>query len=183
MLNKVEIWKPVKGFENFYQVSNLGNISNYKKILKTYRNNSGYKMIDLRVNNIRTKVLVHRLIAQAFIENTQGYPYVNHKDGNKENNSVENLEWCSNSMNILHARHTGLNPYNKPTKGKILGGYSEYRGVGFDNERGKWFGTIRVNGKNKEQTRFDTEIEAADWVNHLIDKYHSDLPKNNIQYF
>ena len=176
MLN--EIWKPIKGFEPYYQISNLGQVSNYRKILKPFISNSGYKVIDLRVNGLRTKYLIHRLVAEHFLDNPNGYRYVNHIDGNKSNNVVSNLEWCTNSENILHARRTGLNPYNKPTKGLVLGGFSEFRGVGFDKSRAKWTGAIRVNGKNREQKRFDTEIEAADWVNYLIDKYHSDLPKN-----
>lgn len=176
MLN--EYWKPIKNFENLYQVSNLGRVSNYRKIMKPYTNNSGYKCIDLTTNSTRKKYLVHRLVAETFLENPEQFKVVNHIDGNKHHNSVDNLEWCTNSMNILHARRTGLNPYNFPTKGKILGGYSEYRGVGFDKTRGKWIGVIRVDGKNREQKRFDTEIEAADYVNYLIDKYHSDLPKN-----
>lgn len=183
MLNEDEIWKPVEDYENLYQVSNLGRVSNYRKVLKPFKNNSGYWVIDLNANRKRTKFLVHRLVAKAFIPNVSNYPIVNHIDGDKNNNTVENLEWCNNSMNILHARRTGLNPYNYPTKGLKLGGYSEYRGVGYDRSRGKWIGAVRVNGKNLEQTRFETEIEAADWVNHLIDKYHLDLPKNEISYY
>lgn len=180
MLN--EILKPIKDFENLYQVSNLGQVSNYRKVLKPFVNNSGYEVIDLKNNGSRKKFLVHRLVAQAFIENPNGYKVVNHLDGNKHHNSVDNLEWCTNSMNILHARKIGLNPYNFPTKGKILGGYSEYRGVGYDKSRCKWIGTIRVNGKNLEQKRFDYEADAAEYVNYLIDKYHSDLPKNTFRF-
>ena len=181
MLN--EIWKPIKGYEQLYQVSNLGNISNYRKIMKPFENNSGYLVIDLRCNKTRKKCLVHRLVAEAFVENSNNYPLVNHKDGNKHNNASSNLEWCTNSENILHARRTGLNPYNLPSKGKKLGKTSKFRGVGFDSQRKKWIGVIRHNKKNLEQKRFDSEIEAAKWVNHLIDKYQLNLPKNEIPIF
>lgn len=180
MLN--EEWKPVKGYEDFYQISNLGNISNYRKVLKPFINNSGYQVIDLRVNGIRKKFLIHRLVAKHVIVNPQNLKVVNHKDGNKLNNSVDNLEWCTNSENILHARRTGLNPYNFPTRNKKLGKVSRYRGVGFDNSRNKWYSTVRVNGRNVEQKRFDSEEEAALWYNHLVNKYKLDKPKNSIYF-
>lgn len=177
MLN--EIWMPIKGLENLYQISNLGKISNYKKILKPFKNNSGYLVIDLHYQGSKKKYLVHRLVAENFLPKSNK-SLVNHIDGNKENNQVTNLEWCTNSENILHARRTGLNPYNYPTKGLKLGKTSSYTGVGFDKSRNKWYGSIRVNGKNVERKRFDTEEEAALWVNYLIDKYHSFHTKNQV---
>lgn len=114
-----EIWKNIKGFENLYQVSDsgrvksLGNKSNHKKdiIMKQTLNYKGYLQLCLRKNNKGYHFMVHRLVAQAFIPNPDDLPQVNHKDGNKQNNKVENLEWCTNSYNQLHANKMGLNKH------------------------------------------------------------------------
>lgn len=108
-----EIWKDVYNYEGYYQVSNLGRVRSldriiprgYKqtnlkgKILNLNKNNSGYLYVNLCVNNIRNKVLVHRLVAQMFIPNPLKLNCVNHKDENKLNNSVVNLEWCDYKYN------------------------------------------------------------------------------------
>ncbi len=110
-----EIFKPVKGYEGFYLVSNLGNIkSNDRerlgaggsirkckgKILKANPNQSGHLLVNLYDSDGRSKkVLVHRLVAEAFIENPQNLPCINHKDENKFNNCVDNLEWCTVAYN------------------------------------------------------------------------------------
>lgn len=120
-----EEWKPIKGYEGIYEVSNLGAIrsvdrltrsNRYKdvrytkqgRLLHPYTNKRGYKRATLIRNNEREKKLVHRIVAETFIPNPDNKQQVNHIDGNKENNSVENLEWCSNIENIHHAFNTGL---------------------------------------------------------------------------
>ena len=141
MLN-IEIWKKIKDLP--YEISSLGRVRNLKgKILKTYIQNHGYEQIKVAFN--RTHRLIHRLVAEAFIANPENKKYVNHIDGNKLNNSVNNLEWCTNSENILHARRTGLNPYNKPTTGikcltriNACEKQSKYLGVLWDKARQKW---------------------------------------------
>lgn len=187
MLNDNEIWKPVKGFENIYEVSNLGNIRNMRgKVLKTHKNNRGYEMIDFTVNKVRTKKLVHRVVMEAFVENPTELPEVNHKDEDKSNNCLGNLEWCTRSYNKQHSMKTGT--YDKiyttrNTLGKkhLPKAKSKYHNVGWDKSRQKWTATIRDKGKNLERKRFDTEIEAAMHVNYLIDKYNlTDRPKNII---
>ncbi len=178
-----ELWKPVKDFENFYEISNKGRVRNTRGlVLKTHPQNSGYLQITFIVNNVRTKFLVHRLVAMQFIENHENKRYVNHIDGNKLNNSVENLEWVTNSENILHARSTGLNPYNLPTLGVKKGKGSKYRGVSFDKARNKWKACVRHNKTNFHQKRFDSEIEAAMHYNWIIDEMgFTDRPKNIIE--
>lgn len=104
-----EIWKDIEGFDGFYQVSNLGNIKSFVKsnkhfgqeshLLKPTLNNSGYGTVTLYYGNKRSRFLVHKLVASAFIENPNNYPCVNHKDENKTNNCVDNLEWCTYSYN------------------------------------------------------------------------------------
>lgn len=96
----IEIWKNIN---DRYSVSNLGNVkSNYankERILKPYKNHRGYLMVDLRSPNNRKSVLVHRLVAQAFILNPNNLSEVNHKDEDKTNNCVDNLEWCDTKYN------------------------------------------------------------------------------------
>lgn len=95
-----EIWKPVKDYEDLYEVSNLGNIRNAKgNILKPNLMGNGYARIGLhRKGNAKT-VLVHRLVAEAFIPNPNNYPCVNHKDETRDNNNADNLEWCTYKYN------------------------------------------------------------------------------------
>lgn len=187
MLNNNEIWKPVKNFENIYQVSNLGNIKNFRgKTMKPYVNNKGYYCIDFTVNKVRTKKLVHRVVMEAFIPNPTNLPEVNHKDENKSNNQLTNLEWCSRSQNKQHSMATGTyakiySTKNSLGKKHLPKAVSKYYNVGYDKYRGKWTATIRHEGKNLECKRFDTEEAAALHVNYLIDKYNlHDRPKNVI---
>ena len=102
-----EEWRDIKGYEGRYQVSNLGRVKslNYnhtsrEKILKAREDKVGYLYLNLYKNNKRKTHKVHRLVAQAFIENPNNYPQVNHKDENKSNNRVENLEWCTHRYNL-----------------------------------------------------------------------------------
>lgn len=98
-----EIWKDIDNYEGLYKVSNLGNIQDYKRNLKEgYINNKGYCCISLRKNKCTKHFLIHRLVAKAFIENPYRYSQVNHKDGNKQNNCVTNLEWCNQRQNYDH---------------------------------------------------------------------------------
>lgn len=116
-----EIWKDVVGYEGRYQVSNLGRIKRITRITKwisingkeAYRldkekifslevGKTGYPIIRLHKNGHKRRVTVHRLVAQAFIPNPQNKPCINHKDGNRTNNNINNLEWCTYSENNLH---------------------------------------------------------------------------------
>lgn len=120
-----EIWKDIEGYEGYYQVSNYGNIkslsriiysekrSNYKtkeKVLRQSNTTTGYKKVELVKEGIKKSYKVHRLVATAFIPNPENKPEVNHIDGNKINNYIENLEWVTSSENSIHAYETGLNP-------------------------------------------------------------------------
>lgn len=100
---KIEIWKPVVGYEGLYEVSNWGRVKSLKfgkeLILKPCTNNCGYLHVVLSKNNKQKNFYVHRLVAQAFLPNPHNYPCVNHKDENPLNNNVENLEWCTYEYN------------------------------------------------------------------------------------
>ena len=97
-MTEEEIWCPIKGYENIYEVSDKGRVKSLKfgkeRILKLGITTDGYLMVKLLKNGEKKNLLVHRLVAQTFIPNPDNLPEVNHKDENKENNSVQNLEWC-----------------------------------------------------------------------------------------
>ena len=101
-----ELWKPVQGYK-YYEVSNLGRIKNTKlNLLKAQRlTKTGYLIVDLKEDGKKRTRYVHRLVAQAFIPNDENLPQVNHKDENKKNNCVENLEWCTAAYNNAYGTH------------------------------------------------------------------------------
>lgn len=107
----MELWKPVKGFEEFYEVSSQGRLRNIKtrKIRKKSLINK-YYVIRLSKEGKSKSIKVHRMVAEAFITNPYHCPQVNHIDGNKLNNCVENLEWVTRQQNLEHAWAMGLGP-------------------------------------------------------------------------
>lgn len=117
-----EIWKDIKGYEGKYQVSNLGNVRslNYNhtselKLLK-FGYARGYSRVTLWDNGLCRDYSVHRLVAQTFIPNPNNYPYVNHKNEIKDDNRVENLEWCTERYNILYGTCTQKIKINQPNR-------------------------------------------------------------------
>jgi hypothetical protein len=126
----MEIWKDIKGYENLYQVSNYGNVRSIKyikylikdelkwkkywiedtkieyKLLSPAKNGSGYITVSLRKNNKNCTYYVHRLLCSEFIPNPKNKTTVNHKDGNKHNNNLDNLEWATQKENISHYWNT-----------------------------------------------------------------------------
>ena len=108
---KIEIWKPVVGYEGLYEVSSFGRVrsSNYQnknKILKYDFVRSGYLRVTLCKNGKTKHYLVHRLVAIAFLSNPENLPQVNHRDEDKQNNHVDNLEWCSAKYNTNYGTRT-----------------------------------------------------------------------------
>ena len=121
-----EIWKDIQGYEGLYQISNLGRIKSLErmiitsnnitkkiseKILKPCLRKNGYYSIVLQKNNKSKYYTIHRLVAKEFIPNPNNLPQVNHKDGNKLNNNINNLEWCTNSDNTQHGYDNKLYKY------------------------------------------------------------------------
>jgi hypothetical protein len=105
-----EVWKDVVGWEGFYKVSNNGKILSLAKNvrMKTHINGRGYECFLFTKNGKRINVRVHQVVAKAFLPNQNSYPEVNHVDGNKKNNLVENLEWCTRDYNLRHAVNNNL---------------------------------------------------------------------------
>ena len=111
-----EIWKDIKGYEDLYQISNYGEVKSLEKkagfstrkekILKQHLDKDGYVKVYLCKNNKVKFLSVHRLIAEAFIPNPNNFPQINHKDENKQNNKIENLEWCTCKYNINYGTRT-----------------------------------------------------------------------------
>lgn len=129
----MEVWKDIEGYEGLYQVSSCGEVRSLDKIINlpngvtyikrgmTRRKNPdkyGYYTITLRKAGVPLTYKIHRLVAKAFIENPNCYPQVNHKDENKKNNCVENLEWCDAKYNCSYG--TRGERISKKTKGKIV---------------------------------------------------------------
>ena len=122
ILFQKEQWENIKGYENYYQVSNLGSVrslsryvkgkngNQYKngKILKSNTDKYGYLYYVICKHSICKSYKAHRLVLLAFKENPNNYPECNHLDGNKKNNYIKNLEWCDKSTNEKHAYKIGL---------------------------------------------------------------------------
>lgn len=121
-----EIWKDIPGYESIYQVSNFGNVKSLQsgnhhskiKILTPICADGRYLRVTLYKQKKPKYFPVHRLVAMAFIPNPENKPQVNHINGNKKDNRVENLEWCTSSENNLHAYKSGINKGSKPWLGK-----------------------------------------------------------------
>lgn len=113
-----EIWRDIKGYGGLYLVSNCGRVYGNEShtFLKPYRNYNGYLKVDLYKDGKRVKYFVHRLVAETFIPNPNNYPQVNHKDENKENNFVSNLEFCDCKYNINYGtgHHRAAEKSKKP---------------------------------------------------------------------
>jgi hypothetical protein len=164
-----EIWKAVVGYENYYEISDLGNVRSLERIItyetktklgkviirndiKKAKNlgirlgNVGYYITDFQVNSIKQTVTIHRLLAEAFIPNPENKATVNHKDGIKTNIAISNLEWATFSENNKHAVDNGLR--ESPWTGKF----------GADNPKSK--PVIQLDKMGNVLNRFDNARDA-----------------------
>lgn len=159
----MEIFKDIPGYEGLYQVSNIGTVKSLQRKCKQYRSKSGYAIqkekilkttenfgypsLQLFINGSFRTLEVHRLVAITFIDNPNNYSVVNHKNGIKNDNRVENLEWVNHRENSTHG---------KMQKNKT----SIYPGVSFDSSRNKWVSYIYHDGKRKHLGRYKHENDA-----------------------
>lgn len=133
--NMEEIWKDIAGYEGWYQVSNLGRVKSLDryvngngincdfqlmkgKFLKGSKDKLGYYRVHLRKNVTYKSILVHRLVAEAFLPNPNNLPYINHKDENPSNNSLCNLEWCTPQYNVTYG--TAIERSNRTKYRKVI---------------------------------------------------------------
>ena len=108
-----EEFRDVPGYEGMYEISNLGRVRRNGKILKPFKDDWGYLQVDLYKNGTGRTVRVHRLVASAFLSNPQNLPQVNHKDEDKTNNSVDNLEWCDGKYNVNYSQSKPIIQYDR----------------------------------------------------------------------
>lgn len=170
----MEEWKDiclVPGCEVFtnYEISSTGLVRNKTTGLSRNTNNcinsSGYVVIHLRHNDIHKTISLHRALALLFIENPENYPFVDHKDGSRDNNTLSNLRWCSYSQNNMNSISVGASGYKNisPT---------------YNNGKPVWEISIIVDGKkHRERIKRDTE-EVPQHVIECRDKMLKDLHKD-----
>ena len=144
-----EEWRSINGYLN-YQVSNIGRVRNSTTgiILKPVVINTGYFKVTLSIEGSRKQLLIHRLVAQEFIDNPTGKANVDHINHNVKDNTISNLRWVSQSedgMNQRKQQHTS----------------SPYKGVSFNKRKNKWHAYIKINGTRKHLWFFLREKEAA----------------------
>lgn len=126
-----EIFKDIDGTGGQYQVSNLGRVKSLKHskrnrediILKPIVDHKGYYYINIYINGKHSTPRIHRLVAKAFIPNLENKPQINHIDGDKSNNSINNLEWVTNQENQIHAYKIGLKPVKAVAQFDKLGNF------------------------------------------------------------
>ena len=136
MKSVIEKWKPIKGYEGLYEISNYGDIRSYTKrsngkLLKPQISRKGYLTVMLYKDSVVKCLKIHRLVAQAFLPNPDNLPQINHKDENKRNNDVNNLEWCTNEYNHNYGSrnkrsgvNAGISNTNNPLTSKSIKQYT-----------------------------------------------------------
>lgn len=147
----MKIWKDIPGYKNLYQINSIGEIKSLRKekILGKFLNKKGYYMAFLYKDGIRKSISYHQLMAITFLNHeTCGMRLVvNHKNGIRTDNSINNLEIVTNRINCMN---------------RNICKSSKYTGVSLDKKSNKWRAGIRINGKRIELGRFTNELEARD---------------------
>ncbi len=166
-----ENWKAIEGYEN-YEISDHGNLRNIKtqRIRKPYingLNKSGYYHVDLTKNKTKAHLKIHRLVAQAFLENPENKKCVDHIDRNRLNNHISNLRFATNSEN-------GMN------KSKHSNNISGIVGVCFCKTKNKWKAKIQQDGKSKHLGFFESKEEAIQARQNAEETYYKEFRPQNI---
>lgn len=160
---KQEIWKDVVGYEGLYQVSNFGRVRKIEPVI-IGQGGSRYKSVWLKKNNEKNFCSVHRLVAQAFIPNPENKKTVNHINGIKSDNRVDNLEWATYSENIKHALNNNLIRKGKKwlkvlkiKDGEIIKEYRNIKKAAIENN-------IEYNLLRKIVNKTDKKYLGFEWV-------------------
>ena len=176
-----EIWKPVKGYEGLYQVSNLARVRSLDrsrtvrdayggymtrtdkgKIVSQTDNGHGYLIVQLRKDGHRKNHYVHRVVAEAFCNNPEDKPDVNHKDYNIKNNLPENLEWVTTKENICYSKHRMRHPKEHSRLGRTKEKY-----ISLQNRRGKKKYRVSID-QISVCKEFDTLADAVSFRNEVM---------------
>lgn len=163
-----EIFKDVPHYEGLYQVSNFGRVKSLQRLvkhnyggLKTLKerllrigiDSCGYCVVVLCKNGYKETFKVHRIVAQCFLIPIKDKTHVNHKDGNKSNNSIDNIEWCNRSENVIHAIKTGLLKIKKGKEHCNYGSENKVSKKVIDTKSGRIFNTIREASETTKYTQ------------------------------
>lgn len=182
-----EIWKDVKEYENLYEISNLGRFRKHRCKLKKGNhedsllraigtNRDGYSLVTLSKKGIKKNKTVHQLVAGAFMSNFVYGQQLNHIDGDKSNNRIDNIELTTSSANNAHAHALDLN-FKK--------GKSKYRNVSiqFDkrakNPKPKYMASVKLDGKRHYIGSYSDEISAAKAVDSFLDSIGDNIRQRN----
>jgi len=147
--DNIENWRLIDGYDN-YEISSHGRCRNNQtsRILKLGVNIHGYLKVNLRKDNIPKTCSIHRLVAEAFLENPLNKKSVDHIDNNRKNNMLSNLRWATSKENCAN-------------RSKRENTSSSYKGVSFNKEKQKWLVQLRTNGKKYHIGYFNNEQDAA----------------------
>ena len=164
----MEEWKSINGYEN-YEISDHGNIKNIKtnKMLSPNIRSTGYYFIELYDNKIRRTKAIHRLVAEAFLENPDNKRCVDHIDRNKLNNHISNLRYATDSQNNMNKSRQSNN-----TSGIV--------GVYFCKDRNKWRAVIKKDGNPIHLGYFETKEEAIEARSNAEETYFKEFRAQNI---
>jgi hypothetical protein len=157
----INTWTEIKDFPN-YEINKLGQVRSKKtlNVLKGGLDRNGYKCVNIRKEGKTYYKPIHRLVAYTFLNEIQGKNCVNHKDLNKLNNCIDNLEFCNYYENNTHMKKNG-----KATT-------SKYAGVSYEKCRGKYKSYIKYQHKNYFLGRFETELEAYNAYLNAMKKFN-----------
>ena len=161
-----ERWKSVNGYAD-YEISSCGRVRNATTERMLKPSDSGYQVINLRKNGKSKTHYVHRLVAEAFVDNPAEKRCVDHIDGNRTNNNCENLRYATHSENSMNQRiQTNTS--------------SRYKGVCLDKRKNKWMARINTNNKNVFIGYFTNEREAGEAYNVAAVALHKNFARINI---
>jgi hypothetical protein len=188
IMENVEIWKDIKGYENLYKINILGEVKSYDRYVngklgskifkrgifnKIFLNNKGYKCVRLSKNNTNIEFKIHSLLMMVFVRERMENEVINHKNGIKTDNALKNLEYITQRENISHHQ---LNRTGKSSK---------YIGVCYNSKRNKYESYIEFNNKKKFLGFFNSELDAKikritfEKENNIINVYTNQELENN----
>lgn len=192
---EIEKWKDIKGYEGYYQVSNLGNIRSLDReivkkdgttqiikggIVNKILNRDGYYVVSLNMNGENKSKRVNRLVAESFIDNPDNLPEINHIDFNRINNKVDNLEWCTHKDNVRYSKQAGHYYMLEGRYGELNPNYGNHKLSEFYKNNPE-ISKIKNSRKGKQNGRCipvrvikDDMVEEFDYIGEAV-KFLKDL--------